>query len=252
MLNTLNNKITTAVAIFATAVIFWYNMTINIDGIKIEYIKKAIKSIRLKIDRDGNVVLISPKNMPDKFAFDFCKNKIEWVKKNLKIKEEKLNFTFSDGEKFFIFGKAFTLRVVLGKNKHGVILDDEVIIFAKDEKSVKSQFEKYLKDIFYKNAQNQLNFWADITGLKYLSLTVRKTVSVWGSCNSQTGAINLSVYLAFMPLNCLRYVALHEICHLRYANHGSEFKNMMDFYMPSWKEDRKFLNENRRKYVVEL
>ena len=29
-------------------------------------------------------------------------------------------------------------------------------------------------------------------------------------------------------------------------------KNMMDFYMPSWKEDCKFLNEKRRKYVVEL
>ena len=45
-----------------------------------------------------------------------------------------------------------------------------------------------------------------------------------------------------MPEKCVSYVVLHEICHIRYANHGAGFKSMLSRYMPDWKEVKRFLN----------
>ena len=37
---------------------------------------------------------------------------------------------------------------------------------------------------------------------------------------------------------CLEYVVVHELCHLREANHGPAFHGLLDAYMPDWKSRR--------------
>ena len=110
-----------------------------------------------------------------------------------------------------------------------------IVFYAKktDSDSLKAQYEKFLKEILILKAKEYFAKWEKITGLKSTSLTIRKTVSRWGSCNSLTGAINLSLYLACLPEFCLDYVILHELCHLKYANHGEYFKRELDKYMPN-------------------
>jgi hypothetical protein len=66
----------------------------------------------------------------------------------------------------------------------------------------------------------------------------------WGSCNSKAGRIWINLQMAEKPPECLEYVVLHEIIHLKIHNHGREFKNMLDRYMPYWREIRKHLNES--------
>ena len=44
------------------------------------------------------------------------------------------------------------------------------------------------------------------------------------------------------PLDCLEYIILHELVHLKVSNHGKEFTSMMDKYMPDWKDRKNLLN----------
>jgi predicted metal-dependent hydrolase len=48
-----------------------------------------------------------------------------------------------------------------------------------------------------------------------------------------------------MPPAYVEYVVVHELTHLRVANHGSDFKALMDARMPDWRERRKALNAFR-------
>lgn len=48
--------------------------------------------------------------------------------------------------------------------------------------------------------------------------------------------------LVTMDEKFLDYVVLHELTHLKYANHGEGFKSFMSHYMPNWKILRKELN----------
>ncbi|MFM8354560.1 MAG: M48 family metallopeptidase [Gammaproteobacteria bacterium] len=57
--------------------------------------------------------------------------------------------------------------------------------------------------------------------------------SQWGSC-SQTGRIALNTHLVKLPRALVRYVVLHELCHLVEHNHGPRFYALMTRYMPDW------------------
>lgn len=77
--------------------------------------------------------------------------------------------------------------------------------------------------------------WAPIIGVTPGKLAYRNMVSRWGSCNVKTGRICINVQLAAQPPECLEYVVVHELCHLREANHGPRFKALMDVFLPDWK-----------------
>ena len=59
-----------------------------------------------------------------------------------------------------------------------------------------------------------------------------------------TRKIWLNLQLAKKPFECLDYVILHELAHLRVRNHGAEFIAILDEHMPYWREIRKLLNDS--------
>ena len=81
-----------------------------------------------------------------------------------------------------------------------------------------------------------------MTGLYCSGWTVRDMHTRWGSCNTNTHHINLSLMLATRSDTELDYVILHELVHTVVPNHGPEFYAVMDRFMPGWKKIRKALN----------
>ena len=60
------------------------------------------------------------------------------------------------------------------------------------------------------------------TGLAYERVAVRGQRGRWGSCSS-AGTISLNRCLLFLPPELARAVVLHELAHLRHANHSRAF-----------------------------
>ncbi|MBE5742521.1 MAG: M48 family metallopeptidase [Clostridiales bacterium] len=228
------------------------NMVIKEQGIEIELVRKSVKNLSIRISREGKVTLTVPKKMPENEALKFFRQKISWVKSKIDIVNERLEFNFSDGERFFIFGKETVFKVVNSKENKVVFDIGKVTVFAENIPAVMRLFEGFIKQFFYECAEQYLKYWSTVTGFKYTDFKIKKTVSTWGSCNTAKGNISLSLYLVFLPVECLNYVALHEICHLKYSNHGEGFKNMLSFYMPKWKSVRKYMKENSRKFIVNI
>jgi predicted metal-dependent hydrolase len=52
----------------------------------------------------------------------------------------------------------------------------------------------------------------------------------WGSCTPVDRCIRLSSRLAAFPSWVLDYVLVHELAHLRHADHGPEFHALVDRY----------------------
>jgi predicted metal-dependent hydrolase len=65
----------------------------------------------------------------------------------------------------------------------------------------------------------------------------------WGSCYPEHRAIRLNTELAKKRSECLEYLVVHELVHLREPNHGPRFRAIMDEVMPLWREHRDVLNE---------
>lgn len=65
----------------------------------------------------------------------------------------------------------------------------------------------------------------------------------WGSC-SPGGTITLAYDLLDRDERFQDYVIVHELLHLRFANHGRVFKAVLSAYIPGWRE----LEQDRSKY----
>jgi predicted metal-dependent hydrolase len=55
----------------------------------------------------------------------------------------------------------------------------------------------------------------------------------WGSC-SPKGTILLNPYLIKAPRECIDYVILHELCHLKEHNHSPRYYRLLSQLMPNW------------------
>ena len=71
---------------------------------------------------------------------------------------------------------------------------------------------------------------------------IKHNVSNWGSC-SVLGNINLNLNLMRLPSELQDYVMLHELCHLRYMNHGPEFHALLEALCPEHRRLRRELRE---------
>ena len=83
--------------------------------------------------------------------------------------------------------------------------------------------------------------WEPVMGVECGKLAYRDMKSRWGSCQPATGRICINTRLALYPPECLEYVVVHELCHLKVRGHGPDFKALMDLYLPDWRERRKKL-----------
>ena len=221
-----------------------------IDGIKVEIFERKVQRVRIKIEKTGRVSIITPLRFPKSKAIAFFKEKIELVKKHLKNSSTANKvFTFKSGEQFYLFGEETILKIEKSVKNSYLFCQGELVLNLKniEQKSIKNYFYKVLGELLLKNAEPMFDKWANITGLKPSGVRVHKTVSRWGSCNVKTAVVNLSVYLANLPEYCLDYVVLHELCHLKYANHGEGFKNMLSSFMPRWKTIKTYMREDGNK-----
>ena len=79
------------------------------------------------------------------------------------------------------------------------------------------------------------------TGERINGYRIRMMRTEWGSCNHRRKTLVFNLALARHSDECLRYVIIHELCHLRQANHSPAFWREVARYCPDWPRLRKQL-----------
>jgi len=71
-------------------------------------------------------------------------------------------------------------------------------------------------------------------GIPFTKTAIRKQKSRWGSC-SRIGTISLNAKLLFIDPDLVRYILIHELCHIREMNHSSRFWKLVSAYYKPYK-----------------
>lgn len=82
---------------------------------------------------------------------------------------------------------------------------------------------------------------ASVEGIQEPPLVIRKMETRWGSCSSK-GKVNLNLALIRATKECIDYVIMHELGHLKERHHGPRFWHLLEKLMPDYRERRKRLN----------
>ena len=234
-------------------------MQIEISGIEIEVQKKNIKNLHLVVlPPDGKVRVSAPVHLSDDSIKMFVRTKLSWIKKQQEKFEKQPRQSereYVSGETLYVFGQQYFLRVMYSYKGNSLVLSGDEAILTVRKESTASQREAFVNEWYRELLKEQvvklLPKWEEKTGLYCSSWQTKYMITKWGTCNTKTKKIWLNLQLAKKPIECLEYVILHELAHLKVKNHNSDFIAILDNHMPFWRETRKMLNDSKLDYMEE-
>jgi predicted metal-dependent hydrolase len=192
------------------------------------------RRISLRVSQlDGRVTLTLPARLPEAEALDFAREKEAWIRKHLSKRPPV--WTLEDGAQLPIEGTLRTLRL---SDDKGIHLGPDALTLPRDKPG--SQLQRYLKALARDRFAEATDHYARKLGKHPSRITLRDTRSRWGSCSSQ-GALMFSWRLILAPTDVLRYVAAHEVAHLKEMNHSSAFWGQVERLFGSHESQRKWL-----------
>jgi predicted metal-dependent hydrolase len=77
--------------------------------------------------------------------------------------------------------------------------------------------------------------WERRFGVTVAFVGIRKMSTRWGSCTAKTRRIRLNAALEYCPRECLEYVIVHELAHIRENNHSPRFWAIAAAALPDYK-----------------
>lgn len=225
-------------------------MRIELGDITVDVVKKDIKNVHLSVYPPAGRVRISA---PSRMSLDtirvFAISKLDWIRrqqKKLREQERETRREYLDRESHYVWGKRYLLSIIECEQAPAVALKHNRMILTvrpgTDQAAKEAVIAQWCRNQIKMAAPELIARWSPIIGVKVNQVFVQKMKTKWGGCNPVRRSIRLNTDLSKKPPQCLEYIVVHELVHLRERNHGDRFMALMDAYLPQWRQFRKLLN----------
>lgn len=226
-------------------------VTLKFNDIEVELSFKDIKNIHLRVHPPfGRVTLSAPKNMDIEHLRVFVSTKLGWIrreKKKITSQKREPEYLYITNESHYFFGQRFLLKVTQSYKKSKVILHHnkiEIIVQdANDKELVKKKLYQWYRQQLKKFLSERIEYFKDKMNVSPESFGIRKVKTKWGSCNDVSKTIWFNIELVKKPKECIDYIVVHELVHLKERSHNKNFILLMNKYYPNWQLRKKQLNE---------
>ncbi|GHU89338.1 hypothetical protein FACS1894202_07280 [Clostridia bacterium] len=94
---------------------------------------------------------------------------------------------------------------------------------------------EYANGEFERTVRELVSSWEKLLGISVAFVGIRRMSTRWGSCTAKTRRIRLNAALGYCPRECLEYVIVHELAHLRENNHSTRFWAIVAGALPDYK-----------------
>jgi predicted metal-dependent hydrolase len=227
---------------------------IDIDGIRIEVIKKLIKNMVIRVyPPDGRVRVSAPMPLSLQQIRHQLESKMEWLRSQrarLQAQPPISYSTMQSGELHYFLGSAYVLNVVDSVHRTEVSLKNNVLELRVKPNTTLLAKQASLKRWYQEQMQilipSLIEKWQPVMGVVVNGWGIKTMKTRWGSCNTRTRRIWLNLVLIKKPITCLEYVIVHEMIHLLEASHNARFYQLMDHFLPEWRAYQTLMSQSVR------
>lgn len=209
--------------------------------------KKRKRTMTLKIERDGTVVIMAPERTPKEEINRFFRSKTGWIEKKLKeykelpgVREKQRRYVA--GEKFFYLGEEFPLEVVEGGRKRLTLSHGIFRLSSGQNVDRKAIFREWYKAQAREIFTERVDFYSKQFGLLPKGIKITTARTRYGSCSSDN-RLSFSYRLVMAPYRIIDYIIVHELAHIKVKNHSKKFWEYLEKLMPDYLERRSWLKE---------
>ncbi len=183
-----------------------WQVILNGQSYEVQVSFKKMKTVRLRVVAGGQISLSAPRGTDRRWLEQFIQEREQWICDNV----EKMSYLPATDSK------------------------EQVPLTAAERREALT----YLMPL--------VEQWYPVVeahGIPMPRVTVRRMRSRYGSCSVGRGRITLASMLLHVPRECAEYVVLHELTHFLYPNHGKDFYQFIERYMPDFRQREKQLKQ---------
>ena len=212
-------------------------------------------SLSIEVHPDLRVVVRAPLRYPKREIEQFVAARAQWIGAQLEHFRRAPRTTlvpgYDEGALHYYLGLPHRLKLD-PQARHGVERQDDSLVIggqaARDALSARSALDHWYRA----RARDE---FADVLAQCHMhprfqrypcpTLNIRAMRTRWGSLGSRRG-MTLNLVLIQAPRECIEFVVMHELCHLRYHGHGKGFYKLLDAVLPDWRARKRLLETSLR------
>lgn len=222
-----------------------------------ELLRKDIKNLHISVYPPTGAIRVSAPKAFDKSKIESSLlRKMPWIRKQRKILVDQARQTprkAVSGEDFYLFGKRLQLLVVDGSKRGKLLVKGNKLILSIDSSASADQrlrcLDRWYRDLLDQELEVLVPQLMAETQIMINSWKTRKMKARWGSCYPARKEIVVNTELIKKSPSCLKYIVIHELVHIVEPSHNSNFVELIDRYLPSWRAIKSILNSEPLAYA---
>lgn len=219
-----------------------FNYTISDLELNVNCIVEKRKSIVIIVKGKKKLTIKAPVYFSKKQVLNFIAKKEKWIYKHCNEYIDVISGIYDFREILYLGN---TYNILIDQRLNSVEIQGNLLLIP--DSFNKADLLNWYKGETIKQVDSiykTLNFEKNPS-----KILVKKQKSRWGSCTSK-GNIYLNSRLAMCPIEVIKYVIIHELCHLVHMDHSKRFYNLISQYMPEYKIHKKWLKDNNYKTLI--
>ncbi len=186
---------------------------------KYTIVYKKVRHGYVRINNDGRLQITIPTSLQNNKKFE--QNLLEKAKLLRSRYQQKQQMHTEDSNSITLFGEKVSRTEIFGTKKYSQATET-----------------KKLKQILFDYVEVCCDQYAKQICFDYKDITIKKLKARRGSCSYDQRLV-FNLQLLHLPTACIKYVAAHEICHLKVKNHSAKFWKEVELIFPTYKQVRK-------------
>ncbi|MEW9672406.1 M48 family metallopeptidase [Ammoniphilus sp. 3BR4] len=215
------------------------------------------KDVAITIDWIDGINVVAPLEISDIQIEQILYKKAPWILKKWsefsEINQLPKPKEFLSGEKFPYLGRNYKLKVSTTESiKEATLLFHQGRFLSqiptnydesKRHESLKQLFKEWYIKHGHQKVKERLKIYCPKLELYPSKLIVKEQQLRWGSC-TKNGTININWKILMAPMRVVDYVIVHELAHLKYPDHSSDFWRLVQLTLPDYESRKEWLRIN--------
>jgi len=222
----------------------------QLGDVRIELVRKPIRNLHLSVYPPiGRVRIAAPERATDESIRLFAITKLGWIKRQqgkLRMQERESPHEYIERESHYVWGRRYLLRVIERDSPPLIELTPRRLVLGV-RPGASREHRRQVMEAWYRRQMRSalpplIEKWQKVLRVRPNHVFIQRMKTRWGGSNPDTKNIRLNTELARKPAECLEYILVHELTHLRVPRHDAVFVALLDRNLPNWRETRDRLN----------
>lgn len=241
-----------------------YNGGIEFGATTITYdtvFSKRRKHAAIAVYPNKKVIVTAPSGLSPEEIQRLVQKRASWILEKVDWFNQISHLTatkeYVNGETFLYLGRQYRLKMVFINGDSTAKLRGKYFEINLPENSPEEERHELAKRVLSKwyieraekKIGNLVNAYSMRLHIAPPRFKVKYQQKRWGSC-SNGNILHLNMRIIMAPMSQVEYVVAHELCHLKFKNHSSEFWQLLRLIMPDYEVRKDDLSKSGWRYAL--